>query len=250
MGNSSEQKILVVDDEPLARARLASMIDALPGFAVCEMAANGDAAIQASAQHSPDIVLMDIRMPGKDGLEAASVLAEIENPPAVIFCTAYDEHALEAFKANAVEYLLKPIKRDHLQQALAKAQSLNRAQLAVLSTENQTTSDILVVKTRGTEERIELDQVRALIADHKYVSVYLPGREILVDDSLKALEERFPAQFFRVHRNALVASKYIEALESDTADAGNHFLRMQGVDVKPQVSRRLLPAVRRVLRGG
>lgn len=240
-----DKKVLVVDDEPPARMRLAKMIEAFEGYELCASADNGNIALELAASHQPDIVLMDIRMPGVDGLQAAKQLAENENPPALIFCTAYDEHALAAFEANAVEYLLKPIKKEYLQRALEKAQSVNRAQMLMLDETDAAEHATLLVKIRGSEERVDISEIRALVADQKYVSAYLPGREILLDESLKSLEEQYSARFLRVHRNALVNSQYIEVLEKE---ADQYLLRLSDVDVRPVVSRRLLPIVRRAMR--
>jgi len=242
---SIEQKVLIVDDEPPARKRLSAMIESIPGFSVCALAGSGGEAVEEAARSRPDIVLMDIRMPGKDGLQAATELAATDSPPAVIFCTAYDEHALAAFRASAVEYLLKPIKNDHLQQALQKARRVTRAQLSSMYERSAAENETLLVRVRGAEELIGVNQIRALIADHKYVSAYLPEREILLDDSLKSLEERYPDQFLRVHRNALVATQYIEALENKDEQ---QLVRLHAVDIRPVVSRRLLPLVRRAMR--
>ena len=244
--SARKQKVLVVDDEPPARMRLASMVEDLPGFTVVALAENGEEALRQAKKLQPDIVLMDIRMPGKDGLQAAAELASNANPPAVIFCTAYDEHALAAFKASAVEYLLKPIKSDHLLEALVKAQRVNRAQLSSLDEGRAPDNQTLLVKTRGAEELIEIGEIRAMIADQKYVSAYLPGKELLIDGSLKSLETKYVDRFLRVHRNALVSIQHIEALETE---ADQHYLRLKGVDIRPVVSRRLLPLVRRTIRG-
>jgi len=240
-----DKKVLVVDDEPPARMRLAKMVEAFAGYELCATADNGDMALELAASHQPDIVLMDIRMPGKDGLQAAKQLADNPNPPALIFCTAYDEHALVAFEANAVEYLLKPIRKEQLLRALEKAQSVNRAQMLMLGDTDDAGPATLLVKIRGSEELIDVSEIRAMVADQKYVSAYLPDREFLLDESLKSLEDKYPNIFLRVHRNALVNSKYIEALESEV---DQYQLRLRDVDVRPVVSRRLLPIVRRTMR--
>ncbi len=164
------RKVLVVDDEPLARLRLQAMVEGLVNYDVVAVADNGDQALRACEEHMPDIVLMDIRMPGIDGLQAARAMATLERPPAVIFCTAYDEHALSAFEASAIDCLLKPIKHEHLLRALAKAGSVNRAQLAHLhsastavsgNTQRSIAELSIIVKTPRGEERLALTDIRA-----------------------------------------------------------------------------------------
>ncbi|WP_040819905.1 LytR/AlgR family response regulator transcription factor, partial [endosymbiont of Tevnia jerichonana] len=123
--------ILLVDDEPLARERLTALLVELGGdYRVVAMAANGEQALQLCDELQVDLLLLDIRMPGIDGLTVAARLAEMATPPAVIFTTAYDEHALQAFEQNAVGYLLKPVRKQRLLQALEQARRLTRPQLA------------------------------------------------------------------------------------------------------------------------
>lgn len=243
--------VLIVDDEQPARMRLKAMVDALEDYQVIAEAENGRQAMSANAKLSPDIVLLDIRMPEMDGLAAAAQLSEQEQPPAVIFCTAYDEHALAAFDAQAVGYLLKPVSRLQLADNLAKAQSVNRSQLANLVPESmgpELSQACLSVRTRNGYELLAVSEIRALVADKKYVSAYTHDREVLLDLSLKELESRFAKQFLRVHRNALVAIRYIRGLEKcEEADAQS-VIRLEGCDVAPVVSRRHLPELRRLLK--
>ncbi len=243
--------VLIVDDEQPARMRLKAMVDALEDYQVIAEAENGRQAMSANESLSPDIVLLDIRMPEMDGLVAAAQLSEQDQPPAVIFCTAYDEHALAAFDAQAVGYLLKPVSRLQLADNLAKAQSVNRSQLANLVPEpigQRLSEECLSVRTRSGHELLAVSEIRALIADKKYVSAYTHNREVLLDLSLKELEGRFPHQFLRVHRNALVAIRYIRGLELDEAVSGQSVIRLEGVDITPVVSRRHLPEMRRLLK--
>lgn len=244
-------KVLLVDDEPLARTRLARLLAEDDQVEVVAEAGHGAEAIEACNRHRPDVVLMDIRMPGMDGLEAARHLARAEAPPAVIFCTAYGDYALEAFEANAVDYLLKPVNREKLQQALAKACRLNRVQINALEQSLPAPAaeraHISARSSRGIE-LIPLADVRYFLADQKYVTVYYVRdeqlREILIDDSLKELEQRFGELFVRVHRNALVSRAHIEGLERDEDGAR---IRLAQIAEGPQVSRRHLPAIRKLL---
>lgn len=249
--DSAVKTVLIVDDEQPARMRLKAMVDALDDYQVIAEAENGHQAMSVNKRLCPDIVLLDIRMPEMDGLAAAAQLSEQDQPPAVIFCTAYDEHALAAFDAQAVGYLLKPVSRLQLADNLAKAQSVNRSQLANLVSEpigQRLSEQCLSVRTRSGHELLEVSEIRALIADKKYVSAYTQDREMLLDLSLKELEGRFPHQFLRVHRNALVAIRYIRGLELDEAVSGQSVIRLEGVDITPVVSRRHLPEMRRLLK--
>lgn len=248
-------KVLIVDDEPLARLRLARLLEQQDGCEVIAEAENGERAIACCNQYHPDVVLMDIRMPVMDGLQAARHLAKSDAPPAVIFCTAYGDYALDAFDANAVAYLLKPADRDKLAQALARAQKLNRVQLSALidgdnhhaESADPGRSHISAKSGRGIE-LVALDNVRYFLADQKYVTVYyvVDGalREVLIDDPLKELERELGERFVRIHRNALVAVAHIQGLEKDTQGAR---LKLDGVAQGPQVSRRHLPQIRKLL---
>lgn len=243
--------VLIVDDEPPARMRLKAMVDALDGYQVIAEAENGQQAMEMNKKLSPDIVLLDIRMPEMDGIAAAAQFSEQDQPPAVIFCTAYDEHALAAFDAQAVGYLLKPVSRLKLTDNLAKAQTVNRSQLANLVPESAQKSlmqKCLSVRTRSGHELLAVNEIRALVADNKYVSAYTHNREVLLDLSLKELERRFAKQFLRVHRNALVAIRYIRCLEKCEDRPGQTVIRLEGSDIAPIVSRRNLPELRRLLK--
>lgn len=245
--------VLVVDDEQLARERLVRMIEQLPDYTVSAEAANAREALAIVREKDPDIVLLDVRMPGDDGVTAARQIAALEDPPAIIFCTAYDEYALDAFDTQAVGYLLKPVKREQLEQALANAFKLNKVQLASLQ-DRQSTEEVkeeegqrshIAAKTRRGVELIPLEDVRFFIADHKYVTVHHCGGETLIDDTLKELEEEFPNRFVRIHRNALVAVKFIEGMER--TQQGFYQVRLQGIEEKPVVSRRHVGRLRELL---
>jgi len=242
-------KCLVVDDEPLARQRLVRLLEAVLDCDVCGEAGNGEQTLQEVQQLQPDLVLLDIRMPGMDGLEAARHLTQLENPPAVVFTTAYGDHALEAFETQAVDYLLKPIHPERLQQALEKARRLTQAQLQELQqAEVGGRRTHLCARNRGNLELIPLTEVVYLQADNKYVTVRSPGQQILIEESLKSLEEEFTGCFLRIHRNALVAPAAIRGLEKDAE--GHHCVVLDGVDERLEVSRRLLPEVRKRIKTG
>ncbi len=228
-------RVLIADDEAPARARLASLLAELgPPWQVVAQAGDGDTVIACCAGGDVDVVLLDIRMPGTHGLAAAQYLAGLSRPPAVIFTTAYDQHALAAFEADATDYLLKPIRKDRLLRALQKAQA------AVASTP-PTDGDALTESTRGGLRRIPLGQVLYLQADSKYVRVRHDGGEALIEDSLVSIEERFPERFLRIHRGTLIAPQRLSGLHK--GEAGME-VALLGVSERLPVSRRHLPAVR------
>jgi two-component system response regulator AlgR len=202
-------------------------------------------AIEESQRAQPDVVLLDIRMPGMDGLEAARHLMQMEEPPAVVFCTAYEEHAIEAFNVQAVGYLLKPVRREDLVNVLRSAKRANKAQLAALMEQDGDRRSHISARTRRGIELIPIDDVRFFQADQKYVTVRHSDGELLIDETLRELEEEFGERFVRVHRNALVASRYIEGLERD--ENGHFQIRMRGVDERVDISRRHLSSVRKYI---
>ncbi|MDD3448814.1 MAG: LytTR family DNA-binding domain-containing protein [Gammaproteobacteria bacterium] len=239
-------KILVVDDEPLARARLCRLVEQLDGCQVVGEAADGAAAVAAVARLEPEVVLMDIRMPVLDGLAAAERLAELERPPAVIFTTAHEEHALAAFRARAVDYLLKPVRIERLAEALRHARRPLRSQLQALRTGEAEARTHLSVTVRGGVRRIPVADVAYFQAEQKYVTVACGERRYLIEESLKQLEEDLGEQFVRIHRNALVSAAHLEALEKDAL--GRWSVRLRGQEGRLGVSRRHLPGLRRLLR--
>ena len=241
-------KILIVDDEAPARLRLRGMLERLPDCTVTGEAATGQEAIRLAERTAPDLVLLDIRMPGMDGLEAATHLARLDPPPAIVFTTAYDDYALAAFRSHAVDYLLKPVRREQLEAALAAARRPNRAQLTTLDEQTQPPRPPTHISARvhGNIVLVPVPEIRYFQAEHKYVNVGYPDGEVLIEDSLVNLEKRFGERFLRVHRNALVARQYLQALEKQD---GRCHVRLHGVDKTLEVSRRHLPAVRRIMKG-
>lgn len=239
-------KILVVDDEALARQRLMALIEELgEPYRLAGEAANGEEALRLFARDGADLVLMDIRMPGMDGLEAASRLAEEARPPAVIFTTAYEEHALEAFETAAQDYLLKPVRRERLLAALQRSQRLTRSQLGPAASAQQPPQ--LSASYRGGVKTISLDAVIYLRAEAKYVVARHAGGELLLEESLKTLEARYGDWLMRIHRNALVSRSCLTGLEK--AADGTPRAVLKGCDETLEISRRHLPEVRRLLRG-
>jgi len=241
-------KILIVDDEPLARQRLTGLVQELDSYDVCGNAANGKDALRLAQELKPDVVLLDIRMPGMDGIETAHHMNRLSRPPAIVFTTAYSEHALSAFETHAVDYLLKPIKQERLTEALKAAARLTKPQLEQLRHVDETprVRTHICVKTRGTLELVPIGSIRYFMADHKYVTLRTGDHECLIEESLKSLESEFEQLFTRIHRNALVADQYMKGLEKN-AD-GHCVVTINGVDERLEISRRHLPHVRKKLK--
>ena len=243
---TSQRRVLIADDEPLARERLGRMVADLDGYRVCGEAANGEQVLSAVAREMPDVVLLDIRMPGADGMDVAQQLTAHANPPAIIFCTAYDEYAIRAFDVQAVAYLLKPVRRDALADALQRAERLNRIQLQALQDQPAAEAHHLSVSSARGTELVDMTRVRYCEADQKYVTLHHDNGETLTDLSLKALESRFPEQLLRIHRNTLVGTRFIRALERP--DDGTWQLRVADSERALPVSRRHVAHVRQWLR--
>lgn len=241
-------KVLICDDEALARERLARFLKDMEGYEVVGEAENGRDALEQVEATSPDVVLLDLRMPVMDGLACAERLAQLPEPPAVIFCTAYDEHALAAFQVQAVGYLLKPVRREQLAEALARATRVNRAQLEAVKHGAEPGAggrSHITAKTHRGIELIPIDDVRYFLADQKYVTVRHGKGEVLIDETLKDLEGEFGARFIRIHRNALLALDFLDGLE--LVSPGQYQVRMKGIEERLVVSRRHLPELRETM---
>ncbi len=236
--------VLIVDDEPPARSRLRQLVGEIAGFQVVGEAGHGEEALALCQRLKPDVVLLDIRMPGLDGLQVAGHLAAWEERPAVVFTTAYDEYAIQAFEAQAVGYLLKPVRLERLQQSLARAARVSRPQLTGLPGAGPRTH-LCVQRARGLQ-MIPVDDVLCFQAEQKYVTAHYPGGEALLDQPLKDLEQEFGERLLRIHRNALIAVAWLDSLERD--DQGVWQVRLRG-DLPPlPVSRRHVGDVKRRLR--
>ena len=235
-------RLMIVDDEPLARERLKRLLQEHADFRIVAEAGDGQAAVDWLKQFEADVVLLDIQMPGMDGLDAAEHFLSLERPPVVIFCTAYDDHALPAFRVNAADYLLKPIRKEELSRALGRAQERLQRQSP---SEPVSTRTHISARTHHGLELIAVEDIRYFTADQKYVSVVHSGGTTLIDESLKQLEEEFGDQFLRTHRSTLVAAHAIERLETD--DEGT-FIHLRNCSEGLPVSRRHLASVRRYLK--
>ena len=241
-------KILIVDDESLARERLKDLLTEIDPEQQLLEADNGLAALAVCERESPEIVLLDIRMPVMDGLETAYHLAALEHPPAVIFTTAYQDHAIQAFELQAVDYLMKPIRRERLQTALQRSHLLKRATVASIMEQTHTPvcRSHLSASSYGKIELIPVAEISYLKAEQKYVTVGWSGRESLINESLKSLENEYPGRFLRIHRNTLIAPGSIQSMKKDKD--GVYYLYLKNVDTGFPVSRRHMHGVRHTLK--
>ncbi|MEC9363005.1 MAG: LytR/AlgR family response regulator transcription factor [Sinimarinibacterium flocculans] len=243
-------RVVIVDDEPLARERLRRLLQEFPGYEVVGEAGDGETALDVIDDEEPDLVLLDIRMGGIDGLQVGRQLAEMDVPPAVIFTTAYSEHALSAFDASAQGYLLKPIRLEKLRDALQRVRKPTRAQKpqgAAPGDGGKPKREFVLATTRDGLVRVPVDEILYFLADQKYTTVYHLHGEVLIEESLKTLEADFEPLFLRVHRKALVNTRYIAGLERDRQGDPHHWLKLKHVNDPLPVSRRRLAEVRRFL---
>ena len=250
---------MLIDDEPLARLRLRSLVEANPNLDATVVAEAGDAEEALALLHrvSVDAVLLDIRMPGPNaatsGLRLAALLPALPQPPAVIFVSAFAEHALQAFDLEAVDYLTKPVRGDRLAAALQRV----RQRLRPVTEPMPLEGPVLVVIDRGRMLRLPVQEVLLLKAEQKYVTLRTASRSHLLDESLSELEQRLGALgggFLRIHRNALVARPAIRELAlrgvDDESGGEGWAVRVAPLDEWLAVSRRQVAAVRAALASG
>ncbi len=247
-------KVLIVDDEPLARLRLRSLLDGMPELAlhISAEAANADQALLALSQQAVDVVLLDIGLPGRDGLRLASALKSLPLPPAVVFVTAHAEHALQAFELQALDYLTKPVRRERLLAALQRVRQ--RQDLLQGKPDAVPEEPVIMVSDRGRVLRLPVREVLYLKAEQKYVTLRTAQHTHVLDDALAELELRLGASFVRIHRNALVAVHAIRALalrDAPGQDAADGWaVQVAALDEWLPVSRRQVAAVRAAMEAG
>jgi len=238
-------RVLLVDDESLARSRLTTLLGdcSAPGAVVSAEAADAKQALNALKLGVFDVVLLDIRMPGNDGISLAQTIAAMPQPPAVVFVTAHSEHAVKAFELEAIDYLTKPVRLERLQQTLQKVER-NLKKIGGQGVD--LAEDVLIIQDRGRAERVPLSEVLYLKAELKYITVRTALRSYILDGSLSEIEERHAAWFMRIHRNALIARRAVRALERhfDAEEGEGWAVRLSGIDDLLAVSRRQLGAVR------
>lgn len=229
-------RALIVDDEQPAADRLVRLLADHPAVESCGVVMHADRVVEQCRELLPDVVLLDVEMPGLDGIEIARRLRGLEPPPAVIFVTAFEQYAVDAFELAAVDYLVKPVRADRLARALERAR-------------NRPIDPGATLRTRLGDRVLSIPvvDIRALVAEDKYTVVHFDKGEALVDDSLVSLEQRFNRQFIRIHRKALVARRYLRGLFRD--EQGQERVELDGSDCRPPVSRRNLALIRQVLDG-
>lgn len=244
-------RVMVVDDEALARQRLRTLLGDCrqPEAHWVGEAAHAPQAVALLAHTPVDVVLLDIHMPGADGLALAQTLSAMAHPPALVFVTAHAEHAVQAFELDAVDYLTKPVRLERLAQALRKAQLTLQATRPLAPDAPQ---PFVLIHDRGRSERVPLHDIVYLKAELKYVTVRTRDRSLIYDGSLSEFEERHGAHWLRIHRNALVARHAVRALQKhhDSEEGEGWAVRLVGVDEPLAVSRRQLAGVREVLGKG
>ena len=234
------KRILIIDDEKPARDRLRRLVDAISGYEVSGEAINGSDALEQIRELTPDILLLDISMPGMDGMTLAQMLQSQDTAPAVIFCTAWADQAVEAFECEAVDYLVKPVRAERLNTAIDKARR------AVASDDSGVNGPFLRSTLGGKVKLLPLAEVIFLAAEDKYTTVTHKNGSLVISQSLSELEKEHADILMRVHRGALVAKKCIRSLEK--SPDGRHYLQLEGFEERLQVSRRNLPAIRKLIR--
>jgi two-component system response regulator AlgR len=245
-------KVLIVDDEAPARDRLRQLLEDDGDHSVVGEAGNGEQALEVAAETGPDVVLLDIRMPGLSGIEVAHHLNALRDPPAVIFTTAYDEYAIEAFETSAIGYVLKPVRRERLVKALQQATRVSKRSIDQVASKTDLPShrSHICARVQDQLKLIAIDDITRFHADQKYVRVHHSGGENLIDESLKALETEFAGQFVRIHRGALVSIAHIESIGRVADGQMLVVLRNTPEDADGLIiSRRHLADVKRQLKG-
>ena len=236
-------RIVIADDEAPARSRIRDLLeDCAATFAleVVGEAANGRALIDLLQRTPADVVLLDIRMPEMDGIEAAQHIQKLPDPPSLIFTTAYDAYALKAFELHAVDYLLKPIRLRRLHDALTRVRSITPLSLDVLQQLTPEARRHLSVQERGRLVLVPVEKILFMRAELKYVTIRTAEREHLLEESLTRLEQEFHEKFVRIHRSCLVARDHIESFERGGEEGGESgwVVKLRGLDERLPVSRR------------
>lgn len=242
-------KVLIVDDESLARTRLRTLLGdcRAPAASVEGEAANAVQAIEWLQHQAVDLALIDIHMPGADGLALARTLRTLPRPPVVVFVTAHAEHAVQAFELEAADYLTKPVRLERLQAMLQKVERLMQSGRGLAPNQPE---EVLIIQDRGRTERVPVSQVLYLKAELKYITVRTQARSYLLEGSLNELEDKYKARFMRIHRNALIARHAVRALEKhhDPQEGSGWAVRLNGLEGELLfVSRRQLAAVRELV---
>jgi two-component system response regulator AlgR len=239
-------KLLIVDDEPLARTRLRTLLTEIEGCEVVGEAANGQQALDLVEEVTPELILLDIEMPGTDGIETASKLQKLSRPPAIIFTTAYDQHALDAFQAGGQAYLLKPVNRQELKDTIQRVSKITQLQSPQADAQTAQQRTHLTVTIRGDIRRIPIENIFYFHAEQKYVVIKHVDGEALTEESLKSLSKDFAHNFIRVHRSSLVSKVAISELRRN--NKGFHSVYLKPLDMELEVSRRHVAKVRKMIK--
>ncbi|MGC3983080.1 MAG: LytTR family DNA-binding domain-containing protein [Steroidobacteraceae bacterium] len=241
-------RVLIVDDEAPARERLKRLLAEIEDCELSGEASNGQEALQFCQQQQPDVLLLDVRMPGLSGIDVAQHLNALDEPPAVIFTTAFDEYALDAFEAEAIGYLLKPVRKEKLARALRHAARISSSRIQQLKQNTNDSRREHICARLGEQLRlIPLSEIRYFVAEQKYVTVHHSKGTDLIDESLKDLSVEFGDDFVRIHRNALIAERAIAGVERDAE--GQYKVQLRDTQETLPISRRHSAAVLRRLRG-
>ncbi|MBY6203830.1 LytR/AlgR family response regulator transcription factor [Halomonas denitrificans] len=237
MNSAAACRVMVVDDEPPAVERMVSLLGAEPGVQVVGCESRASRVVERCRSLAPDLVLLDIEMPGANGLDLARELRRLDPAPAVVFVTAHDDYAVDAFDIPAMDYLVKPVRAERLRTALARLHRRGPAPA----------EGALAARVGERLLRIPLDQVRALVSEDKCTVVHATGGQALCDATLKDLEARHADRFVRVHRSALVSRPHLRSLFRDAE--GVERVAVDGIALEPEVSRRNHSAVKRLVTG-
>jgi len=236
-------RVAIADDEAPARSRIRDLLEDCAATLALEIvgeAANGRSLIELLQRTPADVVLLDIRMPEMDGVEAAQHIAKMPDAPSIIFTTAYDAYALQAFELHAIDYLVKPIRLRRLHDALARVRSITPLRLDVLQQIAPEPRKHLSVQERGRVVLVPVDKIIYMRAELKYVTIRTAEREFLLEESLTRLEQEFRERFVRIHRSCLVARDFVDAFERGNEENGDSgwMVKLRGLDERLPVSRR------------
>ena len=230
--------VVIIDDEPLARARLKRLLGNT--INVLGEAGNGTDALALIDKARPDLVFLDIDMPGISGLEIANYLNELSLPPAIVFVTAHPEHALDAIDLSAAGYLVKPVSLLSLEKTLKKLGRLNKVHL------QKQQSVKIPYQLAGSLRSVEMKDVFYFSAEEKYTKMVFTHGEVLIEQSLKQLEQQYPEYVLRIHRNRLINKQKLVALH--THKSGHHLVELEGLNKQLlSVSRRSIKLVKSIL---
>ena len=236
-------RVAIADDEAPARSRIRDLLEDCAATLALEIvgeAANGRSLIELLQRTPADVVLLDIRMPEMDSMEAAQHIAKMPDAPSIIFTTAYDAYALQAFELHAIDYLVKPIRLRRLHDALARVRSITPLRLDVLQQIAPEPRKHLSVQERGRVVLVPVDKIIYMRAELKYVTIRTAEREFLLEESLTRLEQEFRERFVRIHRSCLVARDFVDAFERGNEENGDSgwMVKLRGLDERLPVSRR------------